>query len=71
MTLIRSTAFGLLAIVWGLVSYALEGRSKAFTLSLGFSSMAGAIYAVAVGIWPFALAEIVWSAVSFHKWLKA
>jgi len=62
------TAFGLIAVTAMLVCYALESRSRWWTLAFAFSCMLGSAYGFMQGAWPFGLVEAVWAAVAARKW---
>ena len=62
------TAFGLFAVTTMLVCYALEQRSRWFTLAFAGSCVLGSAYGFLQGAWPFGLVEAVWSAVAVYRW---
>jgi len=62
------TAFGLFAVTAMLVCYALESRTRWFTLGFAVSCLLGSIYGFLHGAWPFGLVEGVWSIVALRKW---
>jgi hypothetical protein len=64
------SAFGLLAVLAMLLCYALEERSRWFTLAFGMSCVLGSIYGFLQGAWPFGLAEAVWSVVAARRWWR-
>jgi hypothetical protein len=65
------TAFGLLAVTLMLVFYALEKRSRWYTLAFAGACVLGSIYGFLQGAWPFGLVEAVWSLVAFQRWAVA
>lgn len=62
------TAFGLLAVTLMLVFYALEKRSRWYTLAFAGACVMGSIYGFLQGAWPFGIVEAVWSLVAIHRW---
>jgi hypothetical protein len=61
-------AFGFFAVTAGVLCYALEKRSRWFTLAFAFSCALGSIYGFLQGAWPFGLVEIVWTVVALRRW---
>jgi hypothetical protein len=61
------TAFGLFAVTAMVVCYALESRSRWFTLAFAASCILGSIYGFLQGAWPFGLVEAVWSLIALRK----
>ncbi len=62
------TAFGLFAVTAMVVCYALEDRSRWFTLAFAVSCVLGSAYGFLQGAWPFGLVEVVWSIVAVRRW---
>jgi hypothetical protein len=62
------TAFGLVAVTAMLVCYALESRSRWWTLAFAGSCLLGSAYGFLQGAWPFGLVEGVWAVVAVRKW---
>jgi hypothetical protein len=67
----RLSALGLFAVTAMLVTYALESRSRHFTLGFAGACVLGSIYGFLQGAWPFGLVEAVWALVAFQRWRKA
>jgi hypothetical protein len=63
------TAFGLFAVTAMLVCYALESRSRWWTLGFAGACLLGSAYGFLQGAWPFGLVEGVWTLVAVRKWL--
>jgi len=64
------TSFGLLAVTAMVVTYALEGRSRWFTLAFAAACGLGSIYGFLQGAWPFGLVEAIWALVAVYRWKK-
>jgi hypothetical protein len=62
------TVFGLFAVTAMLVCYALEARSRWWTLAFAASCVLGSIYGFLQGAWPFGLVEGVWALVALWRW---
>jgi hypothetical protein len=67
----RLTLFGLFAVTAMVVFYALEPRSRWFTLAFGGACLLGSAYGFLLGAWPFGVVEAVWAAVAFRRWWVA
>ena len=67
----RLTLFGLFAVTAMLVCYALEERSRHFTLAFGFACALGSLYGFLQGAWPFGAVEAVWAVVALRRWWRA
>lgn len=63
--------FGLFAVTAMLVCYALESRSKWFTLGFAVACALGSVYGFLQGVWPFGLVEAVWTIVAVRRWWLA
>jgi hypothetical protein len=63
--------FGLFAVTAMLVRYALENRSRWFTLGFAIACALGSVYGFLQGAWPFGLVEVVWSVVAVRRWWLA
>jgi hypothetical protein len=63
-------AFGLVAVTFTLICYALEDRSPGYILGFAAGSAASAVYGFLQGAWPFGLVEIAWTVVAVRRWTK-
>jgi hypothetical protein len=64
----RLTAFGLFAVTAMVVFYALEPRSRWFTLAFAGACILGSVYGFLQGAWPFGFVEGLWAVVAFRRW---
>jgi hypothetical protein len=64
------TVFGLFAVSAMLVTYALEERSRWYTLGFAAACALGSAYGFLQGAWPFGLVEGVWALVALRKWVR-
>jgi hypothetical protein len=62
------SAFGLFAVSLMLITYALEHRSRWFTLAFAGACALGSTYGFLQGAWPFGVVEAIWSLVALRKW---
>ena len=67
----RLSAFGLFAVTAMLVTYALESRSRHFTLAFAGACVLGSTYGFLQDAWPFGLVEAIWALVALRRWQKA
>jgi len=65
------TVFGLIAVTLMLIFYALEARSRWYTLGFAAACVLGSVYGFLQGAWPFGLVEAVWSLVAIRRWWLA
>jgi hypothetical protein len=65
------TVFGLIAVTLMLIFYALEKRSRWYTLGFAVACILGSVYGFLQGAWPFGLVEAVWSLVAVRRWWLA
>jgi hypothetical protein len=65
------TIYGVCAVTFMMVMYALERRHAAFILAFAAGCLASAAYGFLAGAWPFGVVEAVWSAVAVRRWIKA
>lgn len=61
--------FGLLAVCFMVLFYAIEERAPIFTLAFSAACMSAAFYAFLIGSFPFMIAEGIWSLVALRKWV--
>jgi len=65
------SAFGLFAVTAMLVCYAMERRSRWWTLGFPAASWLGSAYGFLQGAWPFGLVEAIWGAVAVYRFRTA
>jgi uncharacterized membrane protein YjjP (DUF1212 family) len=64
------TAFGALAAVTMVVSYALESRHRNWLAVFAIGCLAASMYAVLSGAWIFAVLETLWAAIAVRRYRK-
>ena len=62
--------FGLVAVSFTLICYAMERGAHWWTLGFVLGCLAGSAYGFLQGAWPFGVVELFWAAVSFQRWLR-
>ena len=62
------SAFGLFAVTAMLATYALEDRSRRYTLAFAGACALGSLYGFLQGAWPFGSVEGIWALVAARKW---
>jgi hypothetical protein len=64
------TVYGVLALTFMMVMYALERRSRFFVALFGFGCVLSSAYGFLSGAWPFGVVEAVWSLVAFARYRR-
>lgn len=62
------TAFGVAALTFMLVTYALESRGRIFILAFAAGCALSSLYGFASGAWPFGVVEAVWALVALRRY---
>jgi hypothetical protein len=62
------TAFGVTALSFMMVMYALEKRHRGFVLAFAAGCAFSSLYGFLAGAWPFGVVEAIWTAVAFHRY---
>jgi len=66
---IAVTFFGVVAVSFMMVMYALERRAPIFVLAFAFGCLLSSAYGFLSGAWPFGVVEAIWSAVALRRFL--
>lgn len=64
------TVYGVFALTFMLVMYALEGRGRVFVLGFAAGCVLSSIYGFLGGTWPFGVVELVWAGVAFRRFAQ-
>jgi len=64
------TVFGVVAVTFMMVMYALERRHPAFILAFAGGCLMSSVYGFLAGAWPFGVVEIIWSAVAVWRYRR-
>jgi hypothetical protein len=62
------TAFGVAALTFMMLMYALEARGRAFVLAFALGCALSSAYGFVSGAWPFGVVEAVWTAIALRRW---
>ena len=58
------TAFGVVALTFMMVMYALEPRDRRFILAFALGCALSSAYGFLAGAWPFGVVEAIWSLIA-------
>jgi hypothetical protein len=61
------TAFGIAALTFMMVMYALEGRGPRFVLAFAVGCALSSAYGFLSGAWPFGIVEAVWTGIAVRR----
>jgi hypothetical protein len=62
------TAFGVAALTFMLLMYALERRGPAFVLAFACGCLLSSAFGFLAGTWPFGVVELVWAGIAVRRW---
>jgi hypothetical protein len=62
------TAYGVLALTFMMVMYALEARGRLFVLLFALGCLLSSIYGFLAGAWPFGVIEAIWCALALRRY---
>ena len=61
------TAFGVAALTFMMVCYALERRGRGFVLAFAAGCALSSVYGFLSGAWPFGVVEAIWCLVALRR----
>jgi hypothetical protein len=61
------TIYGVCAVTFMMVMYALENRGRRFVLGFTFGCVLSSVYGFLSGAWPFGVVELIWSGVAIQR----
>jgi hypothetical protein len=61
------TAFGVTALSFMMVMYALERRHRGFVLAFAFGCALSSAYGFLAGTWPFGVVEAIWAVIALYR----
>ena len=64
------TIYGVCAVTFMMVMYALEGRGRGFVLAFAFGCLLSSVYGFLSGAWPFGIVELIWSGIALRRYLE-
>ena len=62
------TLYGMVALSFMMLMYALERRGPAFVAAFAAGCLASSLYGFLAGTWPFGVVELIWSAIALRRW---
>ncbi len=62
------TLFGVAALSFMMLMYALERRGRGFILAFACGCALSSLYGFLSGAWPFGVVEAIWTAVAVHRY---
>jgi hypothetical protein len=62
------TIYGVIAVTFMIVMYALERRSRRFIAAFALGCLLSSVYGFLSGAWPFGVAEIIWAGVAIRRY---
>jgi hypothetical protein len=64
------TAFGVIALTFMMLMYALEKRGRNFILAFAVGCAASSVYGFLAGTWPFGVVEAIWCVIAVRRFSK-
>ncbi len=65
------TVYGVCALTFMMLMYALERRGRAFVLAFAVGCALSSSYGFLSGAWPFGVVEAIWTVVALRRYLGA
>jgi hypothetical protein len=62
------TLFGVTALTFMMLMYALERRGPAFVLAFACGCLLSSAYGFLAGAWPFGVVEAIWAVIAMRKY---
>ena len=62
------TVYGVCAVTFMMVMYALERRGRRFVLGFALGCLLSSLYGFLSGAWPFGVVELIWSGVAVRRY---
>jgi hypothetical protein len=63
------TVYGVCAVTFMMVMYALERRGRGFILAFAVGCLLSSAYGFLSGAWPFGVVEAVWAVIAVRRYL--
>jgi hypothetical protein len=63
------TLYGVCALTFMMLMYALERRGRGFVLAFAFGCVLSSIYGFLSGAWPFGIVELIWSTIAMQRYV--
>jgi hypothetical protein len=65
------TVFGVAALTFMMLMYALEARGRRFILAFAAGCALSSAYGFLSAAWPFGVVEAVWTVIALRRWSTA
>jgi hypothetical protein len=65
------TAFGVAALTFMMLMYALERRGRRFVLAFACGCALSSAYGFASGAWPFGVVEAIWTVIALRRFARS
>ena len=62
------TVYGVCAVSFMMIMYALEHRGRSFVLAFALGCVLSSIYGFLSGAWPFGVVELIWAGVAVRRY---
>jgi len=62
------TIYGVCAVTFMMVMYALERRGPRFVLGFALGCVLSSVYGFLSGAWPFGVVELIWSGIAVRRY---
>ena len=62
------TIYGVCALTFMMVMYALEDRGRGFVLAFAVGCVLSSVYGFLSGAWPFGVVELIWAGVAVRRY---
>jgi hypothetical protein len=71
MSTLAVTIYGVCAVSFMMVMYALERRGRRFILAFALGCLLSSAYGFLSGAWPFGVVEFIWSGIALRRYRNA
>jgi hypothetical protein len=65
------TLFGVLAVSFMMLMYALEARGRHYVALFALGCALSSTYGFLSGAWPFGVVELVWTFIALRRWTNS
>jgi hypothetical protein len=62
------TIYGVCALTFMMVMYAMERRGRGFILAFAFGCILSSVYGFLAGAWPFGVVELIWAGIALRRY---
>ena len=62
------TVYGVVALTFMMIMYALERRGPVFVIAFAVGCMLSSVYGFLSGAWPFGVVEAIWAVVAVSRY---